>query len=156
MNTTIDILRFVTIAASGMLAGGLYVPAIGVFPAVRRLGTATDIRFHQFFDARMDRFFAPLPATALLSGLALLACFRHLTAASILMVSGGVLGALGMVVVTLVFEFPLNRRVKAWTSDQAPQGYAQDRLRWYRFHTLRTLSGVAGFLCFVAAGVFRS
>lgn len=61
-------------------------------------------------------------------------------------VIAGVLLLMG-IVVTLVFEVPINKQIAAWTPATVPPNWSSLRDRWVRFHWLRTLAGMAAFAC---------
>ena len=54
-------------------------------------------------------------------------------------------------VVTLRFNVPLNKEVQSWQHDAPPAEWARVRDRWQRFHTLRTMLIVPGFILYVAS-----
>ncbi len=54
---------------------------------------------------------------------------------------------LGGIVVTLVFEVPINKQIAAWTPSTMPSNWTSLRDRWVRFHWLRTVAGVVAFVC---------
>jgi len=54
-------------------------------------------------------------------------------------------------VVTLRFNVPLNKDVQSWQHDAPPAEWARVRDRWQRFHTLRTMLIVPGFILYVAS-----
>jgi hypothetical protein len=54
-------------------------------------------------------------------------------------------------VVTLRFNVPLNKEVQSWRPDAPPAEWARVRDRWERFHTIRTMLIVSGFILYAAS-----
>ena len=59
------------------------------------------------------------------------------------------------IVVTLVIEVPMNRQLAAWDPEALPANWTVTRDRWLRFHTVRTMAGIAAFGCALVALVAR-
>jgi uncharacterized membrane protein len=64
---------------------------------------------------------------------------------ALFMVSGLLL--LAGIVVTLVFEVPINKQIAVWTPSTMPPNWTSLRDRWVRFHWLRTVAGILAFVC---------
>jgi uncharacterized membrane protein len=64
---------------------------------------------------------------------------------ALFMVSGLLL--LVGIIVTLVFEVPINKQIAVWTPSSVPPDWSSKRDRWVRFHWLRTVAGIAAFVC---------
>jgi uncharacterized membrane protein len=63
-----------------------------------------------------------------------------------LFVVSGLLLLVG-IVVTLIFEVPINKQIAVWTPSNMPPNWTSLRDRWVRFHWLRTIAGIAAFVC---------
>ena len=63
-----------------------------------------------------------------------------------LFVFAGALLLIG-IIITLVFEVPINKQIAAWTPATMPANWSSLRDRWVRFHWFRTLAGMAAFAC---------
>ncbi len=63
-----------------------------------------------------------------------------------LFVVSGLLLLVG-IVVTLIFEVPINKQIAVWTPSTMPPYWTSLRDRWVRFHWLRTVAGIAAFVC---------
>ena len=63
-----------------------------------------------------------------------------------LFVVSGLLILVG-IVVTLIFEVPINKQIAVWTPSTMPPNWTSLRDRWVRFHWLRTIAGIAAFVC---------
>jgi len=62
-------------------------------------------------------------------------------------------GAAVLMLFVLVFtatqEVPLNHQIQSWTAGQAPAHWGAVRDRWLLNHLIRTVAGVAAFVCAV-------
>ena len=50
------------------------------------------------------------------------------------------------IVLTLVFEVPINKQLAVWTPTEVPANWAALRDRWVMFHFARTAAGVVAFV----------
>ncbi len=60
---------------------------------------------------------------------------------------------LGVLVVTLAVEVPIDNRIKTWTTDTLPSDWLDIRARWADFHTLRTFLSLGSVAAAVAAAL---
>ena len=65
----------------------------------------------------------------------------------------GFLANLTALVLTAIFELPINARVLTWSPADPPQGWEAARDRWETVHTARTAISVAGLACLLAAAL---
>ena len=60
------------------------------------------------------------------------------------------LGSFIMMVVSLIItvgvEVPIDNQIKTWTTETLPATWMDLRLRWDRFHTLRTITSLVSFV----------
>ena len=61
--------------------------------------------------------------------------------------AGTVVSSLVVVLITIVFEVPLNNLMTEWLPSQLPGDWWQTRDAWLRNHWYRTFFGVVAFLC---------
>ena len=59
------------------------------------------------------------------------------------------------IVVTLVFEVPMNKQIAMWDTEAVPAQWAFVRDRWLQFHNVRTGAGVVAFVCAVLGSLRR-
>ncbi len=78
---------------------------------------------------------------------------REVSAAFILSLVGFVL-VLSDMIVTLTKNVPINRKVQSWEVDSPPDEWKSLRDRWEKFHSIRTLLIVLGFISYTASVVF--
>ncbi|MDO8481803.1 MAG: DUF1772 domain-containing protein [bacterium] len=65
-------------------------------------------------------------------------------------------GVIFLIVAGLVTRFgnqPINANVITWLASAPPSSWMEARDQWWTWHIVRTLAGVAGFVCIVAASV---
>ena len=60
----------------------------------------------------------------------------------------------GVLIVTLLVEAPISRRVKVWTMGTLPDNWQQLRDRWGTFHIVRVVASVAGLGLLVGGAIF--
>lgn len=65
----------------------------------------------------------------------------------------GSLSMLASLVLTGLFELPINARVLTWSTENPPEGWEASRDRWEAVHTVRTATSVAGLGCLLAAAL---
>ena len=65
----------------------------------------------------------------------------------------GALSNLAALVLTGIFELPINARVLTWSPEDPPEGRQVSRDRWEAVHTARTTVAVLGLGCLVAAAL---
>jgi uncharacterized membrane protein len=65
----------------------------------------------------------------------------------------GLVLLVGVLVVTLSVEVPIDNRIKTWTVATLPPDWTGIRARWAAFHTLRTFLSLAGLAAVVGAAL---
>ena len=61
---------------------------------------------------------------------------------------------LAALLITLLVEVPIDKKINTWTVATAPPGWKDIRNTWGTFHVLRTLAALAGTICFIFPIVF--
>jgi len=69
-----------------------------------------------------------------------------------LLTSSGLLALVGVVIVTVRFNVPIDFQIKKWTLNSLPADWQAIRRRWELFHEVRTILSLVGF-CLITAGV---
>jgi uncharacterized membrane protein len=59
-----------------------------------------------------------------------------------------------VLLVTVVVEVPIAMQIDTWTTTTLPDNWEQLRDRWKKYHVLRTLTSIAGFLVLLIAAIF--
>src|SRR5690348_387319 len=146
----LQILLFLNIASAGLVTGGAMVMAAAYTPLLADLPQRETIMIHQGMGRYIDRYQPKMAWAALITGLILLS-FSHTSwqTACILL---GVLGILGLIVISRTTSIPLAQKIVAWTP-AAPKTLEQLKTRWIHVHYVRSTSGLLGFLFFIVAGL---
>src|SRR5262249_26332168 len=63
----------------------------------------------------------------------------------------GLLLFLGVLLVTLLVNVPIDNEIKRWTPRDVPDNWTEIRDRWQTFHTVRTFASLAGLACALAS-----
>jgi uncharacterized membrane protein len=79
--------------------------------------------------------------------------FRGGTAAAAWLAVVALIALVGVLVITLAVEVPIDNDIKTWTVDTLPSNWADTRQRWANFHTLRTFVSLAGVAAAVLAAL---
>jgi uncharacterized membrane protein len=77
---------------------------------------------------------------------------RNATTAAWLAVAGWVF-MIGVLVVTVAVEVPLDNEINRWTVATLPGGWTQQRARWATFHAVRTALSLLAVAAAVLAGL---
>ena len=142
MNGVVTALRFVNLFAAGLLGGGLVMVLLGIIPTLRTFPAPVDHRMHLTFDPLADRF---MPASGIVAGLTaivLLAIDSDRTALGVAGNAAGLVGSIGIAVLSEIYLRPTNRRFRALQSDALPADYPRQRETWNRVHGIRTALGL--------------
>ena len=155
MALLVDALRFVNLFAAAIAVGGWLLVLLAVVPARARLAGGAEITFHNASTERIDRYLPPSVAVSIVAAVGVAVLDRALTPPVLALLVGGALAMAVAAAIALGINMPMNRRIAQWSSDEPPGDAADIWRRWDRFHTLRTLAGVAALACFVGVAVFR-
>src|SRR5699024_3669314 len=138
----------------GLLAGVYFAFSTFVMMALGRVEPATGIAAMNAINTVIVRsLFMPLFLTTTLAAaaLAVLALFRWGEPGAVVLLVGGVVYVLGMFLVTMVFNVPLNNELLAADPASARDGslWARFLQEWTAWNHVRTLSSAAAMVCFV-------
>lgn len=64
-----------------------------------------------------------------------------------------ILFALSALLITLLIEVPMNKKITTWTTESAPSNWKAIRKRWQLYNDIRTLLALLGFLIFTAVSI---
>lgn len=136
------------LAAGGLFAGGILVVAVERTSLWRRMPVeqyAVDFRRSL---ARVDPMLPVLGALGC-AGALLFAIESTGRPAALAWTAVVLLGVI--IVSSLIVAEPVNARFRRLPEGSPPEGAERLRVRWRRFHYVRTVLGVAAFGCVVAA-----
>lgn len=148
-----DVLRFVNLFSAAIGAGGLAMVLVALVPAKRHLATGPAVDLHQYTTPLIDRYMPQSIAISLLSALLLLIVdFRGLRPATVATVIGAAC-TLGVSIVSVRFNFPINRTIAKWSVEAVPAEYPTLRQRWDRLHLIRTAFAVVALACYIIGAI---
>lgn len=147
----LEVLRFVNIFCAGIAAGTFVMVLVALIPLVRGLQPADGLRVHQTIDPLIDRYNPAAVAVAALAAVIILVLDRNLSSAASLLYSVGLLGNLGVAIMSLGFNMRINRLMGNWSLSDVPAEYSALRERWNRFHAIRTTCGLLALACYILA-----
>ena len=152
--TPMKIARFSSLMLAALSAGVFFGTKTSLGPSTKGFAPKTYVEVQQATVRNLRPVMGTLLPGAVLANLAVLALSareRHSPAFALTLV--GFLSQLASLVVTGLFELPINARVMAWSPEAPPEGWEASRDRWDAFHTARTATSVAGLGCLVAASL---
>jgi uncharacterized membrane protein len=140
----------------GLLAGLYFAFSAFIMTALGRIGQAAGIAAMNAINiAIVQSLFMPifLATTAASAVLAVTALLRWGEPGAIAMMAGGVLYVLGMFVVTMIFNVPLNNALAATdpASHEAASLWARYLTDWTLWNHVRTVASTAACALFIAA-----
>ena len=137
-----DAVSFGAVLLAGLVAGLLFGTSLEQ-QQLKALDAPGWVVARQSIDAVFSRMMPWLWNTTLV--LLFVAAYYNRGAARWLMNAAGAMLLLG-IVLTLVFEVPINKQLALWTPDAVPANWAGLRDRWVTFHFARMAAGVAAFV----------
>lgn len=156
MPTLITLLLWVMALGCGLMAGIYFAFSVFIMSAFDRAGLATGIAAMNSINvAILKSAFLPLFFLTSLGAL-VLAAAALLTwegQASLLIVGGALIYFIGMTVVTVVFNVPLNNELAAIDpgSPQAADVWLRYLTTWTPWNHVRTVASTLAFAAFIAA-----
>jgi uncharacterized membrane protein len=144
-----DILRFINLVSSGLTAGILVTVLAAVVPAMLDLPDEMALRYKQRFDPLIDRINPPAGVLAITSAFLLLVTVDDLPSTAVVFTIVGIFGSLGVMAISLGFNMRINRRMAKWSTEAPAAEFRSVVASWSTGHSIRTLSGVIGFVGYV-------
>ena len=151
MDIALDAVRFISVIAAAIVAGGQIFCLRAVLPAMPGWPAAMSARVHQdALTVRPHTYLRLASLVMLLSGLALL-ILRYRSHAP--------MAAIGWTLVALLIsgisgmissrEWPINDEINSWGAHPKIERYAELRALWDSRHVKRTWLSLAALACFV-------
>lgn len=141
-----QILLFLNIASAGLVTGGAMVMAAAYTPLLADLPQRETIMIHQGMGRYIDRYQPKMAWAALITGLVWLGFTNSAWQSACVLL--GIIGILGLIVISRTTSIPLAQKIVAWTP-AAPKTLEQLKTRWIHVHYVRSTSGLLGFLFFI-------
>lgn len=147
----------VGVLAAAIAAGGQLLVLLVILPVMRRWPVSLSVKTHQaMLDKLPDRYLPYCTGASLAAAIALLGLHDHLPATSAGLITAGLVGTLGVLVISVAFTRPASKVIAGWSIETIPAAYSQIRNRWDRMHALRTLFGTAALVCYLTASLALS
>ena len=152
----LDILAFAAALGSGLMAGLFFVFSVCVMTALGRLPAAQGIAAMQSINSAIlnPLFFAVFFGTAALSAVLIaLSLVRWSDPGAVWRFGGGMAYLVGIILVTMVRNVPLNNRLAAMDPDSTEGVALWSRYLsvWTAWNHVRTLASLAAMAAFVLA-----
>ena len=154
MISPVRIARFSGLLLGALSTGVLFGTRAAVSPSVRQFTPRTYVEVQQATVGNLRPVMGAVLPGAVAANLTVLGLSaRQRRSPAFALTAAGVLANLTALVLTGVFELPINARVLTWSPDDPPADWTGVRDRWERVHTLRTGAGLVGLVSLVAAAV---
>jgi len=95
-----------------------------------------------------------MPASILSALAVVFLLFRRGPTGAFYLALTGLMLFIGVLLVTLLVNVPIDNRIKRWTPQNLPSDWTGIRDRWQFFHTVRSFASLTGFGCALASGLF--
>lgn len=142
---TLRVAHFVNLLLASLLTGNEVGTRVAIHPALETLPPAGRVEAEQAVTRRLGRLMPALMTSTILSCLPVLALSRDRRSVATRLTLGGLACYAGMLLVTLLGNVPLNRRILEASPQSPPLDWAELRARWDRLHTVRVLLDITGW-----------
>jgi Domain of unknown function (DUF1772) len=140
---------------AALATGGLMVNWAGLTRAMAQLSPSTYVELHQSTNRTFDPYMPIVVGRAIVGGIGLAAASGIHTTSGQLSAFGAVCYA-AVIAITVPTCLRINKQVARWSIENPPDDWATVRTRWIRFHVIRTLFSVPGFILYAAALILRA
>ena len=147
---TMYALELIVLLVAALATGGLMVNWVGLARAMAQLSPCTYVELHQSTNRTFQPYMPIVVVGAIVGGVVLAVASGIHTASGQLSAFGAVCYA-AVIAITLPTDLPINKQVARWSIENPPGDWAAVRARWIRFHVIRTLFSVPGFVLYAAA-----
>jgi uncharacterized membrane protein len=151
----VDVLYFFAVFAAAVGAGGQVLVLLGILPARRQFPADTQAAIHRTTSIAIDRYMPQAVVVSLAMGVVILVLRHDFSSPATILTLVGILTTLGNMIISLRFNFPINRAVYSWAPDAIPPEYPKMQARWDRVHTIRTTCQVIALVSYLAASLMR-
>lgn len=154
------ILRFVNLFAAALVAGGqVYVFRV-VMPVKKSFDDRSAVQMHNaMLGHQTDHYMKPAGIVSGLTAFAIVVLgitkTYPLPAISIVFLCIGMLGTLGVALLSRYFNVPTNAMMLNWSLDNIPNDYHDIRTRWDLVHTFRVTCGVTAFTFYLLSALMQ-
>jgi uncharacterized membrane protein len=146
--------QFVNIMLYALVAGVMWGTWVSLGRTMTRYDAATFLADGKHMIDNLATLMAVLMIAATVVGLLVVVLlFRGRSSTAGWLALVGLVLLVGVLVVTLSVEVPIDNRIKTWTVATLPPDWTGIRARWATFHTLRTFLSLAGLAAVVGAAL---
>lgn len=139
--------------STGLLAGAFLFATLNVVPTFYEVSPAVHLTFRVQLMSRNSLTMQSLMLAGILVPLGFAWLGRRSTAVRNLALLAA-LFTLTSLLITRFGNVPINVVIRSWAADAPPPDWLEKLHRWDRFHAIRTIAALAGFLCAsIAAGL---
>jgi Domain of unknown function (DUF1772) len=145
-----NLIVLIVLLFAALATGGLMVNWIGLGRAMSRLSVSAYVEFHQHTNRTFNPYMPIVVVCALAGGVALAVMYGVHSIPGQLAAAGAVCYAL-VIIIARSTDVRINHQIASWSIQNPPREWAQIRARWIRFHVIRTLFSVPGFILYLLA-----
>jgi hypothetical protein len=142
--------ELIVLLFAALATGGLIVNWIGLGRAMSRLSASAYVEFHQHTNRTFDPYMPIVVVGALAGGVVLAVMYGVYFIPGQLAAAGAACYAL-VIAIGVPTCVRINHQVASWSIESPPREWAKMRLRWIRFHVIRTLFSVPAFAFYLIA-----
>ncbi len=149
---TLKIIELINIVISAMVGGMYWGPWLALTKSLKKF----DSKVFLSVVGQLNQNMAPLmtilsPLSLVTTILVLIISYDNHNATFYFTFIGFLLFLMALIV-TLIIEVPIVKKIVTWTETTLPSNWEQLRDRWGKFHILRVMAGIIG-LIFLLAGI---
>ena len=154
---TLKSVRFLNLLLAGLLTGNEFGGFVGFHPALYELPTEAHARAERAITSRFGRLMPPFMTAAIVSFVPILSLVRDRRSPSFVLTLVGMLCYVAMLAVTFAGNMPINRQVVDLDpATVSREEFIELRRRWDRFHAMRNVLNLAGFVSTLLAALSGS
>jgi uncharacterized membrane protein len=146
-------LFFLSVAATGIVAGLFVGTELGQLKVQEGLGAQEFMFFKQRFELAVGRIMPPVLILTTLSPFPLLYLLRRGSKATLVLVALACALWVGATAVTLILNVPVNSLAARWDVENPPANWEDLRARWHLGQTIRTALTLPAFTCLLLAAL---
>ena len=150
----IKAVHFTTVMLYVLVSGVMWGTWLSLARTMTEYEAATFLADGQHMIANLATIMAVLMIAAVVAGaIATWLSFRHQSATAGWLSAAGLLLIIGVLIVTLAVEVPIDNQIVSWTASTLPSDWEDIRARWATFHTVRTFLSLAAVAAALGAAL---
>lgn len=147
-------IQFVSIMLYVLVAGVMWGTWLSLARTMTRYDAATFLTDGRHMIENLAVIMAVLMISAVVIGLVVVVLlFRSPSTTAAWLALIGLLLMIGVLVITLAVEVPIDNLIANWTEETLPADWQQIRARWATFHAVRTFLSLGAVAAAVGAGL---